>query len=681
MPKLLFLLLLAALAGPLAAQPVPRPRTTLKAAPDVPATLDVAGLHLVLDSDARRLVQQRADALCRHQPSFWAQVALADGAFPLIDKILQQEGVPLDFRYLALQESALRGDAQSIHGAVGYWQLKRDTATELGLLVNQRVDERRHLGRSTRAAARYLRRSNATLRNWLNTLLSYNTGLSGVRPYVLPTDPDAREMSITAQTAPYVLMFLAHKVAFEPACGLNPRPALRLHEFPAVPGQTLAQQAQTLSADPAALAEHNRWLLAPAVPADQAYTLIVPITDAAQQAGLLANQRNSADLLNRPSVNPTNAKEVRVNGLRALIALPNETKEDLARRGGVKLRHFLHVNELTAFDAVVAGRPYYLESKRDAAEVDYHVARPGETLADIAQQYGLRRRSLISLNRMRADRELRPGRVLWLRHTRPREVAVEYRTLAESRNREDAPAPAASLNVLSVNKLRDPAPAAPAPPEHDDLDQATEALNAAPRPAPLPPAAPAWPLPPPAPLPSTPLAEEPAAPPRPVPPAESAPAPTPAPTPVPGRVAAPAPAAAPVADLPKAAGPPLALPTPPASAALPVALPASGQHVVQPSESVYAVARRYGLRPADLLAWNELSPESGLRIGQVLRLRPADAPAVPAAAAVRHTVAAGETLYSIARRYNIAVADLQQRNHKADTNVRIGEVLEITAPE
>jgi membrane-bound lytic murein transglycosylase D len=127
MQKPAFLLLLLTLAGPLAAQPVaPLPH------PDVPAAMDVAGLHLVLNEEARRLVQQRADALCRHQPSFQARVDLADGSFPIIDKVLQQEGVPLDFRYLALQESALRGDAQSVHDAVGYWQLKQGTATDLG---------------------------------------------------------------------------------------------------------------------------------------------------------------------------------------------------------------------------------------------------------------------------------------------------------------------------------------------------------------------------------------------------------------------------------------------------------------------------------------------------------------------------------------------------------------------
>ena len=163
-----------ALAGPLAAQPAaPRPH------PDVPAAFDVAGVHLVLTEEAQRLVQQKADGLCRHQPSFQARVDQADAAFPIIDRVLQEEGVPLDFRYLALQESALIGNARSNHEAVGYWQLKQETATGLGLAVNAAVDERQHLATSTRAAARYLQRNTAVLHNRLTALLSYYTGPAG----------------------------------------------------------------------------------------------------------------------------------------------------------------------------------------------------------------------------------------------------------------------------------------------------------------------------------------------------------------------------------------------------------------------------------------------------------------------------------------------------------------------
>ena len=433
---------MVALASPAAAQ-VPASHIS------VPAAFDVAGLHLVLSDEARQLVQQRADGLRRHQPSFQARVDLADASFPIIDRILQEEGVPLDFRYLALQESALQGNARSIHEAVGYWQLKQETATGLGLAVNAAVDERQHLAASSRAAARYLVRNNAILHNWLNALLSYNLGPAGVRAYTLPTDPDATQMAITEATSPYVLMFLAQKLAFEPYCGQNPRPALRLQEFPAVAGQTLYAQALLLHVDSAALAAHNYWLLAPTVPADKLYTLIVPVGDITQAAGIVANQRlqSQGELLSLPAV-AANTAEVRINNLRALVALPGETTQDLACRAHQRLGEFLKHNELTAFDAAIAGRPYFLENKRDVGAVDYHVLQPGESLFDVAQKYGMRERALYFKNRLARTDELRPGRLLWLQHVRPREVPPEYRPLAESAGLERPSAAAVSIDEL-----------------------------------------------------------------------------------------------------------------------------------------------------------------------------------------------------------------------------------------
>ena len=706
MQKLDFRLLgvaLALLLGPGARAQSPSP-IPYSAHPDVPATLNVLGLRLELDEDARRLVQQKADALCRHQPSFEARVNLADASFPLLDAVLQREGVPLDFRYLALQESALQGNAESPHGAVGYWQFKLETAQELGLVVNEAVDERRHLTASTRAAARYMLRSNASLQNWLNALLSYYTGLGGVKPYVLPTDAGATTLSLTAATNPYVLMFLAQKIAFEPAIGSNPAPPLRLREFPALPGQTLAEQAQTIYADPAALAVHNHWLLAPAVPADgRPYTLIVPITNGAQAAGVLAQQSIQPEkgLLTAPVRNAQNTAEVRVNNLRAVVALPGETLADLAGRGRQHLGTFLRHNELTGFDEVVPGRPYYLESKREAAAVEYHVVAPDETLADVAQRYGVRRSAILHKNRLSHPNDLRPGRVLWLQHTRPREVAEEYRTLPEGRALEDvapasAAAPAAPASAQPAAEPMRPMPglgadgwpveppAAPRPPvvsaapsrsappaaQASPADEAVENLNQLP-PAPLPTAAVARPLPQPVAVPAL------------------------------KSVAA------------KAARPLAASTAPPAAPSGPAAAPAF--YTVEARETVYGLARRFGVAPANLLAWNALPANASLRLGQVLRLippaepalppvpRPATTPrnqpnpatlyvpkptpAAPAAAPVApapgtklpatHTVQTGETCYAIARRYGLTLAQLLARNPAAATAVRPGDVLQI----
>jgi membrane-bound lytic murein transglycosylase D len=674
-------------------------------APPVPATLEVAGLHLVLSDEARHLIQQRADGLMRHQPSFKSRVELADASFPIIDKILQQEGVPLDFRYLALQESALLGDAESNHGAVGYWQLKRETATGLGLRVDEIVDERRHLAASTRAAARYLLRSQASTQNWLTTLLSYQTGLGGVKPYQLATDADATEMNIEADTHPYILMFLAQKLVFEPACGLNPAPPLLLQEFPAVSGQTLAQQAAGLSTAPADLTRHNRWLLHPEdpVPAEGGpYTLLVPVSSVSQRVALISRQAagSGAQLITPPPMVAHNAAQVQVNHLKALIALPNESAEDLARRGGVRLSQFLRDNDLRAFDKVVAGRPYFLEKKREDADTDYHVIQPGEDLADVSQKYGIQRHAIRRKNHLAANEELRAGRVLWLRHIRPREVAVEYRDPNEAAAMErrpgashSAPAPTAPMAAAPrrAQPLPLPAPVASVP---DSTPAPTDEASAD---VPTPAAKPvhAAELPPPAPLPApAPVADEPR--PRrateaPVSPSS---APEPAPVSAPARTAA---AGRQIITVTTTAPPTSepALPAPVAAASPSMApLTADGLYQVQARETVYSLARRYHLRPADLLAWNNLPANASLRLGQQLRL---SAPAIttaevttsvtiatPVGADVAlpatHTVAAGETLYSIARRYKRTVPELQQLNGKASAAVRVGEVLRIAAP-
>ncbi|QJX45916.1 LysM peptidoglycan-binding domain-containing protein [Hymenobacter taeanensis] len=688
----------------------------------VPNTLDVAGLHLRFTPAGRTAVQQKVDALRRHQASFQSRVTLADAYFPLIDRVFQQEGLPLDFHFLALQESGLQGDAQSIHDAVGYWQFKRESAADFGLVMTDAVDERKHITASSKAAAQYLLRNNKTFHNWINSLLSYNLGLTGTKPYTLPTDYDATNVEISEQTNPYILTFLAHKVAFEPAIGLNTKPPLMLQEFPAPAGQPLAVMAQAMQQDPTELAKYNRWLLAPTVPTDRVYSMLVPITDPLQLTALAAQQKNAASgqLLNKPQPDPENADFVRVNGLRALIALPGDTKESLAQRGKLKMRKFLQYNDLFAFDNIVAGQPYFVQKKRDKAAVEYHVARPGESVATVSQKYGIRAKAIWSKNRMARNEELRAGRVLWLQHTRPKSVPIEYAdgnnapalaaferpvsadapasakaekpsptqeqgtavgwpttSRAPATKTAPAPSPAPGTSVVQPDSATDehtenlndlpPAPtkvASDTPQNSNSTSTAAASASSAP--------APRKPLPASAPIADEPLEEA----------TESEPAATPAPVAMP-------------AASPSVVNAPIAVPTQPVVPVAPTVVqpvPASGLHTVEPKENLYSVARRFALRPADIVAWNNLPQNPSLRIGQVLRLTapvaaepattpaagsaPAQTTATPAATeGIRHTVQQGETLYSISRRYAVTPAQLQEWNNKPDTGVKIGEVL------
>lgn len=598
-------------------------RPALAAAPPtVPTALEVAGLHVTLDAEARQLVQAKVNSLCRHTASFEARVALAESAFPLIDRVLAEEGVPADFRYLVLQESALQGNAESRHGAVGYWQFKRETALEWGLSVNGSVDERRHLTASTRAAARFLTRNNAALHNWANALLSYQTGLGGVRAYTRPGDADATSMAFTANTNQYLLDFLAQKIVFEPICARQAVPFVPWYEVPATPGQTLTQQAAALTADPDAVARLNPWLLTNKVPQDgHPYTLLVPLASAPLAARPLPTLPAAA--LPTPTY-------LRINGIKALLAQPGETPAALAARGGSSLGFFLKVNELEDGETLTPGEPYFFQRKKEAADEDYHVVAPGQTLATVAQRYGVVRHALRVFNHLPDDEAIRPGLVLWLSHIRPRNVAAEYQPVPGARPVAARPTPPAPEPVQAPA----PAPASP----RTGYDEELASINDLPTEVPGPPVQ-----------------------------ALPTPHPVVAAGPIPSRPAV----------LASVAVPPTA---PPASAAPRPEADYSRPYLVAPGETLYALARRVGVRPTELAAWNNISPATALRAGQLLHLSPPAGEPILASGTETpglYTVAAGDTFFSISRRYRCTVAALLAHNERPTPTLRVGETLRV----
>jgi len=99
--------------------------------------------------------------------------------FKIIEPILKKEGVPDDFKYLAVIESGLE-NLRSPKGAKGIWQIMRGTGRELGLEINNNVDERYNLELSTIAACRYIKKAKNKFGTWTLAAAAYNRGTSGV---------------------------------------------------------------------------------------------------------------------------------------------------------------------------------------------------------------------------------------------------------------------------------------------------------------------------------------------------------------------------------------------------------------------------------------------------------------------------------------------------------------------
>lgn len=135
----------------------------------------------------------------------------ANRAFPIIEPILKQYGVPDDFKYLAVIESALV-NAVSPSGAKGVWQFMPETAKEKGMEVNDIVDERYHLQKSTEAACKYLLVAKEKFGSWTLAAASYNGGMTGVNNKITEQQvANYYDLLLTDETSRYVFRILALK--------------------------------------------------------------------------------------------------------------------------------------------------------------------------------------------------------------------------------------------------------------------------------------------------------------------------------------------------------------------------------------------------------------------------------------------------------------------------------------
>ena len=135
----------------------------------------------------------------------------ANKYFPSIEKILEEEGVPDDFKYLAVIESALE-NVRSPKGAKGFWQIMPSTAKEYGLEVNSNVDERYHIEKSTRVACTYLKKAKKRLGSWTLAAASYNRGMYGTdRLLEKQITDNYYDLLLNNETSRYVFRILAVK--------------------------------------------------------------------------------------------------------------------------------------------------------------------------------------------------------------------------------------------------------------------------------------------------------------------------------------------------------------------------------------------------------------------------------------------------------------------------------------
>lgn len=185
-------------------------------APCIPDTLSLAGERVPLNIYyVREGLDRELVVNMYYQSSTLFSIKRAPRVFPTIERILKEEGVPDDFKYLCVIESGLQ-NVTSPAGAQGYWQFMKTTGQRYGLEVSDEVDMRNDLEASTRAACRYLKDLHRRFGNWTQAAAAYNCGENGLERRIENQHQQSYyDLYLNRETQRYVYRILAMKLIMQ----------------------------------------------------------------------------------------------------------------------------------------------------------------------------------------------------------------------------------------------------------------------------------------------------------------------------------------------------------------------------------------------------------------------------------------------------------------------------------
>lgn len=182
----------------------------------IPEKIDFAGEPVPVGNyDTRESLDRELQVNVYWQSQTILFIKKANRYFPIIVPILKEYGIPEDLKYMALAESGL-SNAVSPAGAKGFWQFIDGAATDYGLEVNDEVDERFNIEKSTIAAARFLKESYNKYGSWAMAAASYNMGRTNLTKQVdRQKNHNYYDLVLGDETGRYLFRLISLKLIIE----------------------------------------------------------------------------------------------------------------------------------------------------------------------------------------------------------------------------------------------------------------------------------------------------------------------------------------------------------------------------------------------------------------------------------------------------------------------------------
>jgi len=340
---------------------------TLVSAQVVPNSMKFMDTKITFTPNGKVKVQKFVNTLTQYKKSadFTTQLCLT--YFPILKKVLAQEGVPDDFKFVCLQESKFNPNAVSPSQAVGYWQMKLSTAKAVGLIVDDKVDERKHLILSTQGACRYIKMGYDIFHNWIGALLSYNQGGRGAKKLFPQKFYNKNEFLVEEDTPIYIIHAIAYKVAFaEKIKTTTPQKSMFLTK----PKENNWQDfARTHKVEVEELKKYNAFVKEGVFLKNYVYLVPQKSQTSKIDETLITNnlpKNNDPSILDNPDL---------------IVIKDEKTAQEVRKQKQVyKVNKVKNKQDISVGDTVLVNKP---KIKKPA----YHVVKNGDTLSEIAEKY------------------------------------------------------------------------------------------------------------------------------------------------------------------------------------------------------------------------------------------------------------------------------------------------------
>ncbi len=180
----------------------------------LPKTVNFAGETVPIDYPYVReaIEREMLTTMCMHT-STMLTLRRMTRFFPEIERILAKNGIPDDFKYLAMAESGLNVEAISPARASGLWQFMKSAAKTYNVETGDNVDLRYNVEQAAEAACRYFKHAYSVYGNWTLVAASYNVGIAGVsRRKNLQGVKTYWDLYLPEETMRYVPRIVAFKI-------------------------------------------------------------------------------------------------------------------------------------------------------------------------------------------------------------------------------------------------------------------------------------------------------------------------------------------------------------------------------------------------------------------------------------------------------------------------------------